>query len=263
MVQKKGLLIGINYTGTSNQLGGCINDTQNLKELLKKDKYFNENELTFMNDNQNGDLYPSKENILKQINELVKFANENKDEQVLLFFSYSGHGYYVRDTNGDEDDGRDEVLCPIDYNKNGFIVDDYLKSNFIDKLDSNVTLMVIIDACHSGTVLDLKYNFNNLNVCNENKKALESKCNVVMISGCRDNQTSADAYLYDQFEWKREYQGAMTAAFIKNYSDGITYKKLIKNMRKWLAKQRFSQVPQLSSGKQISIYSKIILSDYN
>ena len=263
MVFKKGLLVGINYVGTGSQLNGCINDTENLKELLKRGGYLSEDEMTFLNDNQTGNLYPTKSNIMNHLENMVKFANDHKDEKVLLFFSYSGHGYYVKDLNGDEPDGKDEVLCPVDYDKNGFIIDDDLKSQFIDRLGNNVTIVVLIDACHSGTVLDLRYNFDNLNNLNKNKKNSESSCDVVMISGCRDNQTSADAYINDQFDKRNEYQGAMTAAFIKNYKDGISYENLIKGMRKWLIKNKYDQVPQLSSGKKIDIRSPIILSTYN
>lgn len=262
MVLKKGLLVGINYIGTSSELSGCINDTQNLKELLKRKKYLKNSDMTFMNDNQKGGLYPTKQNIINQLQKLVDFANAHKDDQVFLFFSYSGHGHYLRDKNGDEDDGRDEVLCPVDYTKNGFIVDDYLKNNIVDKLSDNVTFVVLIDACHSGTMLDLKYNFNNLNQCKINNKVTDAKCDVVMISGCRDNQTSADAYIYDSFDWRKEYQGAMTAAFIKCYSDGISYKDLISKMRTWLSKKKYTQIPQLSSGKNLDIDTNVLLATF-
>ena len=35
-IVKKGLLIAINYTGSDNQLNGCINDQDNLKKFLIK-----------------------------------------------------------------------------------------------------------------------------------------------------------------------------------------------------------------------------------
>ena len=36
----------------------------------------------------------------------------------------SGHGSQVKDTNGDEIDGYDEVIFPVDYKRNGHITDD-------------------------------------------------------------------------------------------------------------------------------------------
>jgi len=212
-----------------------------------------------MNDNSKNDLYPTKANMLKQLNSLIDFANKNKDSEVRLFLSYSGHGTNMEDTNGDEADGYDEALCPVDCDTNGFIVDDDIKAQFIDKLPENVKLMIFIDACHSGTICDLKYNYFANAV---NKKMSETKCEVVMISGCTDKQTSADAFINDFKTKKNTYQGAMTASFLYNYQDGISYSTLIKNMRKWLKTKQYSQVPQLSSGKKIDADKKCLLSIY-
>jgi metacaspase-1 len=255
MALKKGLLIGINYVGTTSELSGCINDTENLKQLLLKNRYFDVTQLTFMSDKQSGLLYPSKENILTQLNNLVTFCNNNQSKSIFLFVAYSGHGSTVRDTNGDESDHQDEVLCPADYSTNGYIVDDYLKKSFINQLGSNVTLVILIDACHSGTVLDLKYNYT-CDVKNRyTTQGVESdtKCQIVMISGCTDVQTSADAYLPDNVTKVKEYQGAMTASFITNYDPAITVKDLVLKMQKWLKSNKYTQVPQVSSGQLINV----------
>lgn len=276
-IVKMGLLIGINYTGTDNQLNGCINDSENLCKFLQTKGYFKENDFIFMNDNKKDDLYPTRENICKQLNNLVNFANseENKDKQVFLFLSYSGHGYYLEDCNGDEYDKKDEVLCPIDCNNNGYIRDDELKSQFIDKLPNNVKCFVLIDSCHSGSMLDLKYEYpvkstnsgKKINLqCRVHPTAIDTECDVVMISGCHDFQTSADAYLNDNTnknKWKYEYQGAMTASFIANFYDEITYEELISKIRVWLNNSNFDQVPQLSSGKNINLREPCLLSKFD
>jgi hypothetical protein len=259
---KKALLIGINYTGTSSALGGCINDSTNLKNFMIKNRYFQNKDMVTMNDNQVGNNYPTKRNILIQLRNLVNFANRNKNKNVLLVVSYSGHGTYQRDRNGDESDGRDEALCPIDYTARGFITDDLIKRYFIDKLPSNVKLVMLIDACHSGTMCDLKYEYNCDRYRRYNtQKSRLTRCDIIMVSGCRDNQTSADAYLQNGRIY--EYQGAMTAAFIANYSDRITYYNLINRMRRWLRVKRFRQVPQLTSGKLLNVNKTFLLGSYN
>ena len=262
---KKGLLIGINYFGTSSELHGCISDVNNLQKFLTAKQYFNDDDFVKMTDDKKDELCPTKNNILRELNNLVNFANSHKDDQVQLFLSYSGHGYHIRDRNGDEADGQDEVLCPVDYNTHGFIVDDYLKNNFIDKLGSNVTIVVIIDACHSGTALDLKFNYRcgPKNRCFINKKVRITKCKVAMISGCRDNQTSADASFWDLNKLKWSYQGAMTASFIANYHDGVSYLVLIRRMRFWLRKKKFEQVLQLATGIKVNTRQKFLLSIYD
>lgn len=266
-VIKRGLLIGINYFGTNAELNGCINDVNNLQKFLTAKQYFNDDDFVKMTDDRDkkDDLCPTKKNILRELNNLVDFSNSHKDEQVQLFLSYSGHGYHIRDRNGDEADGQDEVLCPVDYNTHGFIVDDYLKNNFIDKLGSNVTIVVIIDACHSGTALDLKFNYRcgPKNKCFINKKVRVTKCKVAMISGCRDNQTSADASFWDFSKLKWNYQGAMTASFIANYHDGVSYLILIRRMRFWLRKKKFEQIPQLATGNRINTRQQFLLSSYD
>ena len=41
-----------------------------------------------------------------------------------LFFHYSGHGSQVKDKDGDEIDGLDETILPVDFQKSGMIIDD-------------------------------------------------------------------------------------------------------------------------------------------
>lgn len=263
---KKCLLIGINYTGTDFALNGCINDSNNMRGFLVSNKYFSDSEITFMNDLQSGQLYPSKANIMAQFNEMVKFANDNASaQQILLFIAYSGHGTYVTDKTGDEKDSRDECLCPIDCDKSGYIVDDDIKTNLINKLGANVKLVFISDSCHSGSVLDLKYEYNLTSALSTVKvnNINDTLCSVILVSGCRDDQTSADAYEPDTVTKISEYQGAMTASFLSNFKDEINYETLIKNMYKWLSLKRYTQKPQLSSGQRLNLKSPFLLSGYN
>lgn len=74
-----------------------------------------------------------------------------------LVFHYSGHGSQQRNYTGDEVDGYDETLCPLDYETQGMIVDDEINVTIVRPLPAGVKLHAIIDACHSGTVLDLPF----------------------------------------------------------------------------------------------------------
>lgn len=74
-----------------------------------------------------------------------------------LVFHYSGHGSRQRNYNGDEVDGYDETLCPLDFNTQGMIVDDEINATIVRPLPHGAKLHAIIDACHSGTVLDLPF----------------------------------------------------------------------------------------------------------
>ena len=69
----------------------------------------------------------------------------------------AGHGGRLADRDGDEDDGYDEILIPGDYKENGQIVDDWIYSEFVTKIQAGVHVVALIDCCHSGTAMDLPY----------------------------------------------------------------------------------------------------------
>ena len=51
-----------------------------------------------------------------------------------LFFLYSGHGSKKRDKDGDEVDGYDETICPLDYKSAGHIDDDEMNRILVQQL---------------------------------------------------------------------------------------------------------------------------------
>ena len=234
--KKFAIIVGINYVGTDSQLNGCINDAIHVKTFLTdKAGYLQENIVLLADDNIH--TKPTKQNIINTFTTLInKAVNEGFNE---LWFSYSGHGSYITDTNGDENDRQDEVICPVDYSTSGMISDDFIYDNLVSKLPQNVTLFSIMDCCHSGTIFDLPCLYTTSYTTNNTNKT--HVANVISISGCRDNQTSADAYI------SGDYEGAMTWSFINalaaaNYN--IKILDLINNMR-ILLKNKYTQVPLL------------------
>jgi hypothetical protein len=69
----------------------------------------------------------------------------------IVAFQYSGHGTQVPDTNGDEDDGTDEAICPYDMDSGAFLVDDDL-ADVLALTPQGVNVTLFMDCCHSGTV---------------------------------------------------------------------------------------------------------------
>lgn len=119
--RRKALLIGINYFNQRGQLRGCINDVKNMSTYLNGHfGYKREDMVTLTDDQQNPMSQPTKANILRAMHWLVKDARPNDS----LFFHYSGHGGQTADLDGDEDDGYDEVIYPVDFRQAGHIVDD-------------------------------------------------------------------------------------------------------------------------------------------
>ena len=125
----KALLIGINYVGTKYELYGCINDSKNMEENLRK---FFPMCKEYRNINDYSTIKPTKKNIIDSINWLTSGLRPGQN----IFLHYSGHGGLVRDTNGDEVTGCDSCLYPIDNGKIETILDDELRSLLAMKVPS-------------------------------------------------------------------------------------------------------------------------------
>merc|ERR1711988_890940 len=157
---KKALLIGINYFGQSGELRGCVNDVNNIRSLLYSRGFSGDPEhMRVLTDDQRDSRgHPTRQNIIEGMHWLVRGAQPNDS----LFFHYSGHGSQTYDSDGDEVDGNDETICPVDYNSAGQIVDDEMNAILVQQLPRGARLTAIFDSCHSATALDLPYVYNEM-----------------------------------------------------------------------------------------------------
>lgn len=126
--------------------------------------------VTLTDDSQNAMGQPTKENIIRAMRWLVQGCQPNDS----LFFHYSGHGGQTRDLDGDEDDGNDEVIYPVDYKRAGHIVDDEMHAILVSSLPAGARLTAIFDSCHSGSALDLPYLYSTQGVLKEPNLAKEA-----------------------------------------------------------------------------------------
>ncbi|XWS54517.1 hypothetical protein CRYUN_Cryun10bG0096200 [Craigia yunnanensis] len=215
--RKRALLCGVNYSGRSYRLKGSINDVKCMRYLLVEKLGFpNDSILMLTEDETDPFKIPTKQNIRKALRWLV-YGCQSGDS---LVFRFSGHGTRQIDYNQDEVDGYDEALCPLDHETEGNIIDDEINDTIVRPLPRGATLHAIIDACHSGTVLDLPF------VCRMNKEGFyiwEDQRNPLFYKGtsgglafsfsaCDDNQTSADT---TAFTGTNTRTGAMTFSFIQ------------------------------------------------
>jgi Caspase domain. len=94
---------------------------------------------------------------------------------------------------------------------------------------------------------------------NTNQQAVIEKrkhdADVIQFSGCRDNQTSADASI------NNVATGAMSYALITvlNQNQNISYSQLLTQIRKIMTEKRFSQIPQLSSSHPMDMNSQFTM----
>ncbi|KAJ3303093.1 Ca(2+)-dependent cysteine protease [Kappamyces sp. JEL0829] len=286
--RRKALLIGINYRGTRNELRGCENDVANLQNYLASRGWQAQNPqdmVVLTETNPNPMFHPTRRNILNGINWLA--AGNNPGDS--LVFQFSGHGGQQDDRDGDESDGIDETILPLDFQTAGVITDDEINALLVKPLAPGVRLHAIFDSCHSGSVMDLPFCYkpdgtlktsskmtrigslgqdafqkgmrgdiggvfsslsSGLKSLTGPERTMEQKqfekgndqADVIMFSGCKDRQTSADAVM------EGRATGAMTYALIKALRQypSISYGQLLIVIRNIL-QQEFSQVPQLST----------------
>ncbi len=262
---KKALLVGINrYKIPGADLRGCVNDVKNLRAVLTAYYGFAGKDIKTLTD------YAATTKAMRNaVATLVKGAKKGD----VLLFHYSGHGANVPDKNGDEADRRDEILCPTDLDWKDPLLDDWLRTTF-NRLPAGVSFTVIMDCCHSGTntraILppdapviprylpnpwDLMATESGRNLRGKVKGSLRRSTpasrkkdivtvNIpeVLVTGCRDTQTSADAEIGGSFN------GALTynlVATIKAARGKLTHRELHDGTVKRLKKGGFSQVPQL------------------
>ena len=143
-MEKRAVLVGINKYDQA-PLRGCVNDVIMIGDMLIKQFKFTTEEMRVLIDND-----ATTQNIFDSLHWLVDGANPGD----VLFFHFSGHGSQILSYNGKEENGYDEILCPVDLNwRDKMIVDNDLRKIF-DKVPEGVSLTVILDCCHSGTALD-------------------------------------------------------------------------------------------------------------
>ncbi|KAK4267994.1 hypothetical protein QN277_024703 [Acacia crassicarpa] len=233
--RKKAVIVGISYRYSRHELKGCINDAKCMRYLLINKFKFPESSILMLTEEET-DPYriPTKHNMRMAMYWLVQGCQPGDS----LVLHYSGHGSQQRNYNGDEADGYDETLCPLDFETQGMIVDDEINTAIVRPLPRGVKLHALIDACHSGTVLDLPY------LCRMNRSGQyvwedhrprsgvwkgSNGGEVISFSGCDDHQTSADTSALS----KITSTGAMTFCFIQalERGHGATYGSILNSMR--------------------------------
>lgn len=166
------------------QLNGCIKDTRNMRDLLTSILGQGDIEMHLDDTDLKGTSY---DGIVSAIFNMSLKAIKEKLELVVIH--YSGHGSQVQDTNNDEDDGMDEVICPSDYDVHGMLKDDII-SYLLSGFPSFTRVVTVFDSCHSGTITDLPLQWNGKTCKKINNNRIQAK--IISISGCTDNQTSLD-----------------------------------------------------------------------
>lgn len=153
--RKRAFFVGVSHYDTAltgyqwNNING-VEDVNLISPIMRKQGF----ELTILLDEQ-----ATFENVNLK---LEKFAQLTQKGDI-VYLHFSTHGQPVEDLDGDENDGWDEAIVPIDaykiYEKGKYegekhltddILNQYVKS-LRKKIGSTGILYVVIDACHAGT----------------------------------------------------------------------------------------------------------------
>jgi hypothetical protein len=212
MAKGMSIHIGLNnvdpghYGGWDGQLTACELDAKDMRAIAKARKFTSTMLLT------GAATAGAVTAALKQAAASLKSGD-------ILLLTYSGHGGQVPDTNHDEPDRQDETWVLYDRE----LVDDELYALW-GRFKAGVRIVVLSDSCHSGTVIREMPVFRRANTgykvprrqrlmppdvalrtYRRHRKLYDGiqkahpagekaklKATVILISGCRDNQTSAD-----------------------------------------------------------------------
>jgi len=251
-MKKFALIVGINHYSTPGMdLAGCVNDANNVKQFLLECCGFEEGGIKMLLDEQ-----ATKKNILGHLEWLVSKGVDG----VELVYYHSGHGSQVFDESGDEADQLDEILIPHDHDWNDPFLDDYLAKIF-SKLPAGAFLSMIGDTCHSGSMTkdvvrniampkEMVEKMNGKNLKKRKfgmkKDTAKSEQRHILLSGCKDNQTSSEALI------SGVRQGAMTYNFLKESTKPArSWREIHNSMVANLKSGGWSQDPVLSGADDL------------
>jgi len=170
---KYGLIVAIGEYGDPKiPTVNSVNDIPLIENVLLKNDFDKKNIMYLINEKA------TKDGIVKTIREELGKKLTTGDIVVIHF---SAHGIGFKDFNGDENDGFDEtIVCydtpyqlPNEYKGEKHLVDDEIKillTELRQKLGSKGQLLVLVDACYSGTIARSNDRFRTFAPLEEGKK---------------------------------------------------------------------------------------------
>lgn len=241
------LLVGINAYPYPNTLNGCDNDVNDIEaELVNLLGFPPANITKLVDSNATADgIKAAAKGVVMQLRAGDRFC-----------FWYSGHGAQLVDG-----DSATDVICPINF---AFTPETSVTVSDFHDLFADIPKGVVAawgsDSCHSG---DLEKDFHRNGMpklfrrdptaaqgavpptkFSRLRDISASLPNIVLISGCRSDQTSADAYINGR------YNGAFTYFFVQalRAPNGLNTQltSLVPDVQSALHNAGYGQIPQLS-----------------
>lgn len=261
------VIIGISdYMNFGAEIGGDLpgarNDARDFRDVLIAQKGFQPENIHMILDSE-----ATRARIVSELKTWLPSVVKPGDLVVVFF---AGHGSQMWDTNGDEEDGLDETICPTDVVKGDSrndIPDDELNQLLKGIPTDNV--YAVLDNCHAGSgtravtpfarprslgrvaASDVAKPANataGQPVSDANADAVPAS--VVEIAAAQADEVAVDA------EWPGEkgepstFNGAFTRSFVRNLwqSPAATYEEVFNQTVEDMKRERFAQRPNLDAG---------------
>ncbi len=251
----RALLVGINeYPDPENHLSGCVNDVQDMAQFLVEKCGFKKADIRLLVD---------KRATTAGIRERLGWLLNGLRSGDRVVFHFSGHGAQMPTRNASgEVDRLDEVICPWDFDwTDPHVIRDKEFARLFAEVPEGVSFVWVSDSCHSGNLTRAlrkpndpkeKNFFVPADIAWRIQTALEKGIqpaglgkdtlkNVALIPGCKDNQTSADAFFGGR------PNGALTYFLLQELGSPNGLRNSLKdgvgNVAKALKKAHFTQIP--------------------
>jgi hypothetical protein len=247
--EKRALFFAINKYGGGHDLNGCINDQTDFIAKLNKD--FPGFDIRAWKDKE-----VTRVCFILECTKAIQALRPDREDVLLIH--YSGHGTQVPDKHGDDEDGYDEGLYLID----GVVIDDDI-AQVLKSIPDKAVVILMFDSCFSGTITrelgDDHQSLSKFVPMPEQKLKTKKLIRIpkqemkwVVFSGCRENQTSADAFI------KGRYNGAFTYYALKTLKSTMSYADWSKNITVQVLANNYEQVPTLE-GKSSLFDRKVFI----
>lgn len=257
----RALLVGINNYPTA-PLNGCVNDVTDMAGFLVDHCSFRKNEISLLVNER-----ATRIGILERLG-LLLTGIQSGDR---IFFHFSGHGVQLPTRNPQgEWDGLDEVICPYEFNwTEDTTLRDKEFASIFSSIPKGVLFTWVCDSCHSEDVHKMMAN-PSLQV---KKRTIDPPAdiawgietaqekniipfgirriadgNVLLVSGCKSDETSADAKINGKFN------GALTYHLLQYLKDGGLTRPMsdvIGEVNKLIHAASFEQHPQLNGSDDL------------
>lgn len=199
-----GLVIGISdYRGDDLDLEFASNDAHamaNAISMAANDLLGNENvQVTYLTTDQDssGSHWPSKKNIFKALDEIADKAKARD----ILFLYISGHGQV------DKDNTQEFYYLTADAGERNFEDLEYRSQSLISNNELRIKIqniaaikqVLVIDACHSGSLLASLSEIPSSNVSSVQSRSFEQlkdKSGMYIIAGSADNAVSYESSMF-------------------------------------------------------------------